>query len=130
MEARADREAGLIWFLTDVRSRKDDEIDAVHDIGLVFIDAEARAYLSITGRASVIADTDQAKAIWKKTDEVWWPEGPHDPNVRVMRVEPTTAELWDGPSNAAVAAFEFAKARLTDAKPNLGENRKITVPMD
>jgi predicted DNA-binding transcriptional regulator YafY len=28
-----------------------------------------------------------------------------------------------------VAAFEFAKARITGAKPNLGENRKVTVRM-
>ena len=33
------------------------------------------------------------------------------------------------PSSAAVAAFEFAKARITGAKPNLGENRKVTVKM-
>jgi len=57
------------------------------------------------------------------------PGGPDDPNVRVLRVEPVTAELWDGPSSAAGAAFEFAKARLTGEKPNLGENRKVTVPM-
>jgi general stress protein 26 len=130
MEARSDRDAGIIWFLTDVRGYKDDEIDADHDIGLVFIDHDTRAYLSITGRASVIRDTNQAKAIWKKTDDVWWPEGPRDANVRVLRVEPTTAELWDGPANAAVAAIEFSKARLTGEKPNLGENRKVTVPLD
>ena len=28
-----------------------------------------------------------------------------------------------------VAAFEFAKAKLTGAKPNLGENRKVTVQL-
>ena len=38
-------------------------------------------------------------------------------------------ELWDGPASEAVAVFEFAKARLTGQKPNLGENRKVTVPM-
>ncbi len=44
-------------------------------------------------------------------------------------MEPLTAELWDGPSSKAVAAFEFAMARLTGTKPNLGENRKVTVAM-
>jgi hypothetical protein len=63
------------------------------------------------------------------TDQVWWPGGADDPTLRVLRIEPKTAELWDGPSNSIVAAFEFAKARLTGGKPNLGENRKITVPM-
>jgi hypothetical protein len=37
--------------------------------------------------------------------------------------------LWDGPASTAVAAFEFAKARLTGEKPNLGEKRKVTVKM-
>ena len=70
----------------------------------------------------------QGAAIWKKTDDMWW-KGPDDPNVRVLRLVPERAELWDVPSNAAAAAFEFARARLTGAKPNLGENRKVTVKM-
>jgi hypothetical protein len=49
--------------------------------------------------------------------------------VRVLRFAPAKAELWDGPASAAVAAFEFAKARVTGAKPNLGENRKVIVDM-
>ena len=46
-----------------------------------------------------------------------------------MRVTPINAELWDGPASKAVATYEFAKARLTGDKPNLGENRKVTVKM-
>jgi hypothetical protein len=42
---------------------------------------------------------------------------------------PATAELWDGPASSAVAAYEFAKARLTGEKPKLGENRKVSVGM-
>ena len=123
LEARADRDAGVIWFVTDVRGAKDDEIDAVHDIGLVFLDAGDRAHLSITGRAFVTRDTAKAKEIWRKTDDIWLPGGPDDPNVRVLRIEPITAELWDGPSSATVAAFKFAKTRL-----GLGKNRDVTVP--
>ena len=44
-------------------------------------------------------------------------------------MEPITAELWDGPSTTAVAAYEFAKARATGTEPNLGENRKIAVDL-
>jgi len=77
----------------------------------------------------VIEDPVKARAIWKRTDDVWW-TGPDDPSVRVLRIEPRTGELWDGPASSAAAAFEFAKARLTGEKPNLGENRKVTVDMD
>jgi general stress protein 26 len=129
LEARPDRKAGLILFVTDIRSTKEEEIEARPDVGLVFVDASDKAYLSITGRASVVRDVGRIAAAWRKTDEVWWPGGPNDPDVCILRIEPSTAELWDGPASTIVTAFEFAKARLTGEKPNLGENRKVTVKM-
>jgi general stress protein 26 len=85
--------------------------------------------LSITAAAQVLRDHAKAREIWKSTDDLWW-DGPDDPNVCVLRVQPLTAELWDGPASKAVAAYEFAKAKLTGEKPNLGENRKVTVRME
>jgi len=128
LEARPDRAAGLIWFVTDIRSAKEHDIETAHDIGLVFIEAKANVYLSITGRAEVKRDPAKAAEIWKTTDTMWW-HGPNDQNVGVLRVTPGTAELWDGPASKAVAAFEFVRSRLTGQEPNLGENRKITVSM-
>ena len=129
VEARPDRDAGLIFFVTDIHSAKEDEIKAAPDVGLVFIDSGDKAYLSITGHACVMRDADKIKAAWRKTDGVWWPGGPNDPNVCLLRIEPFTAELWDGPASAVVTAYEFAKARLTGEEPNLGENRKVTIKM-
>jgi general stress protein 26 len=129
LEARPDRDAGVIRFLTDARSGKIAEIEEAHEVCLAFVDAADRAYLSITGRGVIQHDPACAKTIWKSTDAVWWPDGPDDPDVRVLCVEPVTAELWDGPSSAAAAAFEFVKARVTGEEPDLGENRKVTVPM-
>lgn len=128
LEARPVRAQGVILFVVDVRAGKDDEIEAAPEVCLTFIDSKAKAYLSITGRAEVMKDAARARAIWKKTDDAWW-SGPDDPNVRVLRVEPRTAELWDGPARAEVARYEFAKAFATGEEPNLGENRKVTVAM-
>lgn len=126
LEARPDRDAGLIWFVTDLRSAKEHEIAAAHDVGLTFLDPKANAFLSLTARAEVWRDHAKAAEIWKPSDNMWW-HGPSDTNVCVLRVTPLTAELWDGPASKAVAAFEFVKARLTGEPPNLGENRKVTV---
>ena len=118
----------MIWIITDLRSAKEHEIEAEHDIGLTFIDKTENAYLSLTARTEVRRDHAKAAEIWKITDTMWW-HGPDDPNVCVLRVTPLTAELWDGPASKAVAAFEFVKSRLSDKKPNLGENRKTIVSM-
>ena len=129
LEARPDREAGVIYFVIDVRGLKDDEIEACPDVCFVVVNAHDKAYLSLTGRASIRREPILAARIWKTTDDVWWPNGPDDRNVRVLCLEPHLAELWDGPASPAVARHEFAKARQTGEKPNLGENRKVTAKM-
>jgi general stress protein 26 len=130
LEPRPDRDAHAIYFITDVRGLKDDEIEAAPDVCFTVINTKEKAYLSITARASVLRDPLLAAKHWKSTDDVWWPGGPEDENVRVLKLEPFRAELWDGPASSAVAAFEFAKARVTGAKPNLGERRKATIDME
>ena len=128
LQARPDRFSGFIWFVTDLRSSKEHEIQSDHEIGLVFIDAAENAYLSITASANVLRDRAVAASIWRATDNMWW-EGPDDPNVGLLRVIPRTAELWDGPSSKTMTIFEFLKSQIIGAKPDLGENRKATVNM-
>jgi len=127
VDARPDPDSSAIFFLTDVRGVKDDEIEADADVCFTVTDVRHNVYLSLTARASVERDTKKAKEIWKKNDEVWWKGGPEDPNLRVIKLELTKAELWDGPSTPAAAAYEFAMARLTGKKPFAGENTKRVV---
>ena len=77
LEARPDRTAGIIWFVTDLHSSKEHEIESQHDVGLVFVDAKANAYLSITARADVRRDPAKAAEIWKATDNSTWPSPRH-----------------------------------------------------
>jgi general stress protein 26 len=128
LQARPDRSSGLIWFVTDLRSGKGHEIHSDHEIGLVFIDSTANAYLSVTASANVLVDRAVAASIWQTTDNMWW-EGPDDPNAGLLRVIPRTAELWDGPSSKTLTVFEFLKSQIIGTEPNLGENRKRTVNM-
>ena len=129
LDARPHCAVGAIYFVTDVRGHKDDEIAARPDVCFVVTVPKDNVYLSISSRASVTRDPAKAREIWKKTDDMWWQGGPDDANARVLRIEPITAELWDGPSSSLVAAYEFAKAKVTGEKPFLGENRKKTVRM-
>src|SRR5512133_1782456 len=129
VEPRPDRKSGLIFVVTDVRSAKQEEIEAKPDVNLVFIDAKAKAYLSITARACGIRDICKLEEVWRLTDAVWWHGGPTDSNLCLLRIEPQTGQLWDGPASTAVAVFEFAKAFATGTQPALGQNRKVTVNM-
>ena len=129
LDARPHRQAQTIYFIIDARGFKDEEIAACPDVCFTLINAEEKAYLSLSGRADILQDAALAAAFWKKADEVWWAEGPHDRHVRVLRLKPHLAELWDGPASSAVARYELAKSRATGKEPDLGENRKVTVRM-
>ena len=129
LDARPDREAGAIFFVTDVRGHKDDEIAARPDVCFVVTVPSDNVYLSITGRASVTRDPAKAAANLEE-DRRRLVAG------RAGRPQRPRADDRAGhgralgrPGKSLVAAFEFAKARMTGEKPNLGENRKKTVAM-
>jgi general stress protein 26 len=79
MHALPDREAGCLWFITDQRGAKDDEIKAAPDVCLAFADTDSNSYLSITGHAEVLHDVAKATALWSNEAQAWWPNGPNDP---------------------------------------------------
>ena len=124
--ARPDRANECLYFLTDARSAKEQEIRIDSNVGLTLIDESAKAYISLTARAALFADVPKAKELWTEADSMWW-QGPEDPNLVIIRANLLAGEIWDGPAFKAVEVFEFLKFRLTGQVPNLGQNRKVTV---
>ena len=72
---------------------------------------------------------DGDELTWTLTDEAgneaFW-DGEDDPNIRVLRVRPSSAEFWDSPGKI-VTSVKMAAAVLTGSKPKLGENRKVAL---
>jgi general stress protein 26 len=127
MHAILDREAGCFWFITDRRGAKDEEITAAPDVCLAFADPGSNTFLSVTGRADMRRDIDKARALWSNEAQAWWPKGPSDPDVRVLRVVPDSAEYWDTRGNSIMVALKLTAARLSGNPPALGENRKVNM---
>jgi general stress protein 26 len=125
MHALPDRDAGCIWFVTDRRGAKDDEIKVGPVVCLAFADTDSNTYLSITGGAEVLHDVGKAEESWSNEAQAWWPKGPTDPEVRVLRVVPDNAEFWDTRGNSITVALKLAAARMTGQPPDLGENKNV-----
>jgi general stress protein 26 len=126
VEARPSRDEGCIYVVTDIRSAKEFEIERDPHLGLTFTDQQTNTYLAIAAHGAVTTNRVQIKQWWRSTDSVWW-KGPDDPNVCVLQAELTSGSMWGGPSSKAVELFEFIKAKVTGAEPNLGENRKTNI---
>lgn len=127
MHALPERDENAIYFVTDTRGAKDDEIAAAPDVCLSFADIGDNTYLSITGDAEIIRDSAKAEELWSSEAQAWWPRGPQDPSVRVLRVVPAQAEYWDTRGNSITVALKLMAARMAGRQPDLGENKKVRV---
>lgn len=125
MHAHPQREQEAIFFLTDRRHHKDDEITINDNVCVTFADNSGMRYVSVTGTANVLDDRGKVDELWDPSNKAFW-DGKDDPNIRVLRVKPSMAEFWDSPGKI-VTTVKMAAAALTGAKPDLGENRKVAL---
>ncbi len=120
MALRNDRFDGTLWFLTDSRSHKVDEVEQERDVCVVISDPSQKRSVSVSGRAFLSQDRAKIRDIWTETDTAWFPEGPDGEHVALLRVEVTAAEYWDAPDAKVVQLFGIAKAYVT-GEPYKGE---------
>ena len=125
MAAHVRRRDNAIHFLTDVRWHKDDEIARYPKVCLAFAESRAQKYVSLTGVAEVSNDRARIHELWSMPAKAWW-DSAEDPNIRVLTVSPHDAEYWDSPGTLA-SYLKMAAAAVSDARPDLGENRKVAM---
>ncbi|ABE37715.1 pyridoxamine 5'-phosphate oxidase-related, FMN-binding [Rhodopseudomonas palustris BisB5] len=125
MAAYIRPEEGAIYFLTDVRRHKDDEIAQDHHVNLGFADSSAQKYVSVSGYGTISNDRAKIKELFGTAAKAWW-DSPDDPNIRILKVTPEEAEYWDSPGTL-VSYVKMAVAAATGSRPDLGENRKVAI---
>src|SRR5436190_300353 len=111
MGAYVRRHENAVYFLTDVRHHKDEEIKQASDVCLAFADTSDNTYVSVSGKAQVYEDRAKVKELWSTPAKAWW-ETADDPNIRVLRVTPAFAEYWDS-SDSVLSYVEMAVAAMT-----------------
>jgi general stress protein 26 len=127
MAAIADRDGHCLWFLTDIRAHKDEEIRQHPSVNVAFADLRHNTYVSISGMAAVVRDRAKAKELWGPEQQAWFPGGPDDPDLALLKVTPEQGEIWDGTSSSVVYALKSLAAIVTGTRPDVGENKKVAM---
>ena len=125
MSAYLERGENAIYFLTDARRHKDEEIARNPHVNLSFADASSQKYVSVTGSAVVSNDRVKIKQLFSTPAKAWW-ESAEDPNIRVLKITPDDAEFWDSPGSV-ISYVKMATAAVTGTRPDLGDNRKVAM---
>lgn len=125
MAAYIERDENCIYFLTDARRHKDDEIARNPEVNLSFADTSGMKFISATGSATISDDRAKIKQIFNPAAKAWW-DSPDDPNIRILKFTPDDAEYWDSPGKV-VSYIKMAAAAVSNTRPDIGDNRKVTM---
>ena len=119
--------SGDLWFLSRDHTPKVDEVIHDKNVLLAYSEPKDQNYISISGKAEIVRDTAKIKELWSEGARVWFPKGPEDPAICLIKVSVDTAEYWDAPSSTWLHAYGYVKARLTGEPPkHVGDNKVVT----
>ena len=104
---------GTLWFYTDIRSIKVDEVTTDHDVHLVYAHPGKDSYLDVWGTATVITDREKIKEKWTPMVKVYFSNGAEDPNLALLQVRPHDCYYWDNETGKMVYFLKAAASVVT-----------------
>ena len=123
MGAFVRRQEGAIYFFTDERAHKDDEIRRHPQVNLAFADTSGQKYVSVSGSALLNSDREKIRELWSIPPKLWW-DSPDDPNIRLIKVVPEHADYWDAPGNV-MSSLKVAFTLTTGKRLDYGDHKKV-----
>ncbi len=86
---------GHLWFFSDRRSNKDEQIDEYNKVYLLYSNPGKQNYMCIEGSATASLDKAKVEELWNPIAKAWFKDGKDDPYISVIEVIPHRAHYWD-----------------------------------
>jgi len=110
---------GSIWFITGADTPKIDEV--TKDSHILAVLQTEKKWLSVSGRAEIHQDRARIHKVWKEQFRAWF-DGKDDPNIVLIRLNPTEAEYWDNTGIRGLKLLVKAAAAYVTGKELKGPN--------
>ncbi len=114
---------GDLWFFAERGSNPVEHVAASPQVNVGA--GSGGSWVSLTGHAVVVHDVAKKRELWNGGVEAWFPQGPDDDSVVLIKVQADSAEYWDTPGGRLATAFSFVKAKVTGQRIEAGENEKV-----
>ena len=85
---------GQSWFFAPSDGRMVAELEADPSAVAAYRAEEGFDFVSVSGRAAVETDPELKQRYWLPELERWFPNGPDDPKVALLRFEAEYAQWW------------------------------------
>jgi general stress protein 26 len=104
---------GTLWFFSQASSNLNAEIEADNRVQLFYANKAKSEYLSLSGTATTVKDVEKAKELWTRWVKTWFTEGPDDPELTIIKVEPSSAYYWDTKNGKMVSMLKIMAGAVT-----------------
>jgi general stress protein 26 len=121
-------EDGTLWFFTDVRSIKVDEVRNEKDVHLTYAHPGKESYMDVWGTATVVTDKKQIQDKWSPIVKAWFPDGVDDPNLSLLKVIPKECYYWDSETGKMVQFAKMIVAAVV-GNPKIAESAEGTLKL-
>jgi len=114
---------GNLWFFSSSKARK---VAHIKENPAVSVTLSSRDnWISLSGTAEIVEDDAKADELWNSFIEGWFPQGPHDDSVVLVKFTSDTAEYWDTPGGNVSSVISFVKSKVTGKRYDGGENETV-----
>jgi general stress protein 26 len=118
---------GHLWFFTSSSTAKYDEILRESKVALSYSDPLHNTYVMVNGEAEISRDKELINKFWNPMLKAWFPDGPDDPHITLIKIKPVDAEYWDNTSSKMIQFFNMLKAIGSGKEYEEGEHGKISL---
>ena len=108
MVSRPAEENGVLWFITHNHSEKVEAVRTSQRVNLAFADDASERYISVSGYCELVRDHGRAKLLWDPGYAGWFPGGPDDRELVLLKVVIEHAEYWDAKNGGMVPVKGFS----------------------
>jgi general stress protein 26 len=95
------------WFFISGSSQQAVDIAACPSVNVSYDGSSD--WLSVAGRATLVDDRRLVEEMWSPVVAAWFPDGPQDPDIVLLRVDAESAEYWKEPGGRAASVLSYAR---------------------
>lgn len=112
---------GILWFLTGRSAGKAGEIRDRQVVHVTFVSPADNRYVWASGTAALVDDPAQVSALWHDGYRPWFPRGPQDESIALIKVRVEEAGYWDADTGRMVLLGGFVESTaFRDLQPGMG----------
>lgn len=113
MQNRDSDPLDFLWFFAPRDSDQVADLQWDSSVSIVFANLANGAYVVVFGSASVVEDAARKRQLWSPQAQAWFPGGPDDPAMALVRVRIIQADCWDVERNSATHLFKLDTSAVT-----------------